>query len=126
MLFMLARGPFPHPSIVNDVFFFKQCTRCGLTEHGLCTLRPFFRRFIINLADEIPNDTKKMLYLLVSPALALVPSTAHSPAVARVTVSRHAVHPVCVAKSPEEKALLVASRSATRNHFQWTGNPNPR
>ena len=52
-----------------------------------------------------------MLYLLAAPALALMPSAAHPSAVARMP-SRLAVHPVCVAKSPEEKTLLAASRCA--------------
>ena len=51
-----------------------------------------------------------MLYLLATPALALRPSAAHPAAVVRMPASRLAVHPTMVAKSPEEKALLSASR----------------
>jgi len=54
-----------------------------------------------------------MLYLLATPALALRPSAAHPAAVVRMPASRLAVHPTMVAKSPEEKALLSASRKVT-------------
>ena len=51
-----------------------------------------------------------MLYLLATPAMALMPLAAHPAAVVRTPASRLAVHPMMVAKSPEEKALLAASR----------------
>ena len=53
-----------------------------------------------------------MLYLLATPALALRPTAAHPAAVVRMPASRLAVQPTMVATTPEEKALLAASRCA--------------